>query len=113
MNCNGYVVGNGQNRSGDILKFFLKGSDEDYCCGWYCDHNSNSCVSSWTSTDYTYRNDPKNQWNQFQLNWSGSYRGKIKVRWGIIMQVHKRPMVMVNGWALFMITPTLPHIWGT
>lgn len=82
MNCNGYVVGNGQNRSGDILKFFLKGSDEDYCCGWYCDHNSNSCVSSWTSTDYTYRNDPKNQWNQFQLNWSGSYRGKIKVRWG-------------------------------
>lgn len=82
MNCNGYVVGNGQNRSGDILKFFLKGSDEDYCCGWYCDHNSNSCVSSWTSTDYTYRNDPKNQWNQFQLNWSGSYRGKVKVRWG-------------------------------
>ena len=69
MNCNGYVLASGHNRpaSSNILKLWLKGSDEDYCCRWYCDHNSNSCVSSWTSTDYTYRNDPKNQWYQFQL----------------------------------------------
>jgi hypothetical protein len=84
MNCNGYVMANGHNRpsSSDNLNFWLKGSDEEYCCAWYCDHNANSCVSGWTSTSYTYRNYSKNQWNQVQLNWSGSYRGKVSVKWG-------------------------------
>ena len=61
----------GTNGCGDILMFNVtnvsatqatykwKSSDEDYCCAWYCDHNSNSCVSGEREDAFNFSNNPE------------------------------------------------------